>query len=210
MPAPVDYRLDGWELLIAPLELDGNGPQEMAELRSRVADETRRAFDLPTLAEHPTVAAVRRLFRAAGTDPTRYRPSSEALIRRLLKGDEIPSIHPFVDLNNCLSARLAVPACVMAEGTFEGPFTLRSGRDGESYESLRGPFNLAGRPLLVDQRGPCDTPITGCRRVMVTDETRRSTLVAYLPRQTVPLDEAGAELDRLLDSTPVRRLDTDS
>src|SRR5262249_62129214 len=95
---------------------------------------------LGTVSAGPTVAAVRSLFRAAGSVPTRSRPSSEALLRRLLMGEELPAIHPFVDLNNCFSVRLAVPACVAAEGSFTPPVTLRAGRPGESYESLRGPF----------------------------------------------------------------------
>ena len=58
----------------------------------------------------------------------------------------MPEIHPLVDLNNCLSAELAVPCCVLAEGTFEPPYVMRAGQPGESYESLRGPFNLEANP----------------------------------------------------------------
>ena len=206
MSTAIEYELDGWELFVAPLELsDGADPGDLAELRSRVGARVRDSLELPTLATHPPVAAMRRLFRAAGTDPTRYRPSSEALLRRILKGDEIPEILPFVDLNNCLSAALAVPCCVMAEGTFEGPFVLRAGREDESYDSLRGPFKLAGRPLLADRLGPCDTPITGNRRVMVTEGTTRCTLVAYLPTGVVSIDDATAELDGLLASSGINR-----
>ena len=139
MELTVDYRLDGWQLFAA--ELARGEPDEvgLATLRREVTARVRDQFELAELATHPTVAAMRRLFRAAGTDPTRYRPSSEALLRRLLKGDELPSILPFVDINNCLSALLAVPCCVMAEGTFGGPYELRSGwrRDAPSSPSVR-------------------------------------------------------------------------
>ena len=93
----------------------------------------------------PPVAELRRLFRAVGCDPTRYRPSSEALLRRLIKGAELPEIHPLVDLNNCLSAATAVPCCVMRDGSFGSRLVFRAGQPGESYESLRGPFNLEAR-----------------------------------------------------------------
>ncbi len=76
------------------------------------------------------VAALRTLFRAAGCDPTRYRPASEALLRRLVKGGELPEISPLVDLNNCLSAELAVPCCVMVEDSFGAPLVWRSGGRG--------------------------------------------------------------------------------
>ena len=147
------------------------------------------------LAKDPVVAELRRLFRQAGTDPTRYRPSSEALLRRILKGDEIPDIHAFVDLSNCLSATLAEP-----------PFLVRAGLEGESYDSLRGPFSLAGRPLLVDALGPCDTPITGNQRVKVRPETQHSWLVAYLPSELITPESCGEVLSELLSQAPVADL----
>src|SRR5262245_1178345 len=104
---PVTHELSGWELFWAFLELLPGQQEKLAELRQRAGERARAEWSLETLSADPTVAAVRSLFRAAGCDPTRYRPSSEALLRRLLKGEELPEIHPFVDLNNCLSVALA-------------------------------------------------------------------------------------------------------
>jgi len=163
---------------------------------------------LESLSSHGTVAALRRLFRAAGCDATRYRPSSEALLRRILKGEEIPTIHPLVDLNNCLSGAMAVPCCVMAEYALSPPFVFRAGRTGESYQSLRGSFSLEGKPLLLDARGPCDAPITGGERVKVTGETRRVWLVAYLPVVAVAPEAVEKKLRQLLETAPVARIDT--
>jgi DNA/RNA-binding domain of Phe-tRNA-synthetase-like protein len=113
----VRFELAGWKLFFAELEkIEGSGTS-LAELRSGVAEAVRERLRLEDLPKHPPIAAVRRLFKEAGCDPSRYGPSSEALIRRLLKGEAIPSIHPLVDINNCLSARLAVPCCVMAKGS---------------------------------------------------------------------------------------------
>ncbi len=205
-PFAVNLALEGWALFWASLELRPGGEERLADLRRQVVEEARRDRDVAGLATQPTVAALRRLFRAAGCDPTRYRPSSEALLRRLLKGSELPAIHPLVDLNNCLSARLAVPCCVMAEGSFAPPLELRAGRSGESYESLKGPFQLEGKPLLVDARGPCDAPITGSERVKVTTETTRAWLVAYLPAGVVAPQDAASELETLLAAAPVAQL----
>lgn len=152
------------------------------------------------------MAALRRLYRQAGCDPTRYRPSSEALLRRLLKGEELPEIHPLVDVNNCLSAELAVPACVMDVRYLAPPFVFRAGREGERYESLRGPFNLEGKPLLVDGQGPCDTPITGGVRVKVRDDSHEVWLVAYMPAGVLGAECARRALSSLLDAAPVADL----
>jgi len=202
----ITKELDGWTLFWAGLELSGGDDSSLAELRREVARKARERCDLGSLSSHPTVAAMRKLFRAAGCDPTRYRPSSEALLRRILKGEEIPAINPFVDMNNCLSAELAVPCCVMAEGTFEPPFVLRSGRAGESYQSLRGPFRLEGKPLLCDASGPLDTPITGNERVKVTSEAERAWLVAYLPAQALEAPQAEDSLKQLVEDAPVVRI----
>lgn len=202
VPFEVRFELDGWALLWAELETGEVDAAALAELRARVAAEARERLELPTLAERPAVAGLRKLFRAAGCDPTRYRPSSEALVRRLLKGAEIPAIHPLVDLNNCLSARLLVPCCVMREGTVAPPYVLRAGAPNESYASLRGPFKLESKPLLADAGGPCDAPITGSERVKVVAGTTRAALVAYLPEDALSAAAADAVLGELIAAVP--------
>ena len=199
----VDYQLEGWDLFFAVLERREHEDDALTELRTRVTERARERYELKTLASDPTVAALRRLFKAAGCDPSRYRPSSEALLRRLLKGHEMPAISPLVDLNNCLSAELAVPCCVMAEGTFALPLTLRAGQPGEAYDSLRGPFKLAAKPLLCDAEGPLDTPITGSQRVKVGPDCQRAWLAAYLPAGVVTPAQAEEALADLLRQAPV-------
>jgi DNA/RNA-binding domain of Phe-tRNA-synthetase-like protein len=208
-PFPLHLELPGWELFWTFLEVMPGATEEderLAVLRRETAELARASLEGIDLASHATVAAMRKLFRAAGTDPTRYRPASEALLRRVLKGEELPPIHPLVDINNCLSVELAVPCCVAAEGTFTPPLVLRAGRPGESYESLRGPFNLEGKPLLVDAEGPLDTPITGSVRVKVRPETRRAWLVAYLPAGVVTRERCEEVVAELLAKAPVARI----
>jgi DNA/RNA-binding domain of Phe-tRNA-synthetase-like protein len=211
LPFEVRHELPGWELLWLRLQLrPGRDPEPektLAGLRREVAEVARANFEGEGLSTHPTVAAVRKLFRAAGCDPTRYRPSSEALIRRLVKGEDLPVIHPFVDLNNCLSVELAVPCCASAEGTFAPPVTLRAGRPGETVQSLRGPFNLEGKPLMEDAQGPFSTPITDSERVRVGEGTERVWIVAYLPQGVVDPADARARLDELLARAPVAEVE---
>lgn len=202
-PPGVAHELPGWTLLWADLEVRPVEASVLASLRDEVAARARASHAIETLAEHPTVAALRKLFRQAGCDPTRYRPSSEALLRRVIKGEALPAIHPLVDINNCLSLELAVPACVMNVPHLRPPFTFRSGRPGETYASLRGPFNLEGKPLLADQDGPCDAPITGGERVKVLADTTRAWLVAYLPAGVVAAACGEAALRMLLTAAPV-------
>jgi DNA/RNA-binding domain of Phe-tRNA-synthetase-like protein len=202
----VRHELPGWTLFWADLELQPGCETAVASLRAAVGARARASHTLDALSAHPTAAAVRKLFRQAGCDPTRHRPSSEALIRRLLKGEELPAIHPLVDLNNCLSVELVVPACVMAEGTAIPPFVLRSGRDGETMLSMRGSYELHGKPLLADGTGPFGTPITDSERVKVTLAARRAWLVAYLPAGAVEADCARETLEHLLSEAPIAQV----
>lgn len=213
LPFQVRHELPGWELLwvrlhLRPVQASGN-EEALAVLRSEVAEVARANFEGEGLADHPTVQAVRKLFRAAGCDPTRYRPSSEALLRRLLKGEELPVIHPLVDLNNCLSVELAVPCCVSADGSFTPPVTLRAGRPDETVQSLRGPFNLEGKPLMEDAQGPFSTPITDSERVRVGEGTERAWIVVYLPQGMVDPMDARTRLDELLARAPVAGVETE-
>lgn len=200
-------ELTGWRLAWFELEAlpDPAAVARLAERRGREAARLRSRWTVAELGEDPTVAALRRLFRSAGTDPTRYRPSSEALLRRLLKGEELAPIHPLVDLNNALSVELRVPACVLDAERFSFPVTLRAGRPGEVLDSMRGPLDLAGKVLLADREGPFGTPITDSHRVKMRPETARAWLVAYLPADRLDPAAVACRLDDLLAEAPVAR-----
>jgi DNA/RNA-binding domain of Phe-tRNA-synthetase-like protein len=198
-------ELPGWELAWFHLTVTGTGELELAARRGRIAAELRARQTAADLGEVPAVAALRRLFKAAGTDPSRYRPSSEALLRRLLKGEELATIHPLVDFNNQVSIELAVPACILRDGSFEFPVTLRAGAAGEVLDSMRGALDLAGKPLLADARGAFGTPITDSHRVKVLPETTAGWLVAYLPEGVVSRAAAEARIDEILAEASVAR-----
>jgi DNA/RNA-binding domain of Phe-tRNA-synthetase-like protein len=206
LPFEVRHDLEGWKLYWALLEAGTCDPKLLLSEARATSDAVRKSSKLESLSTHPPLAALRKLFRAAGVDPSRYRPSAEALLRRLGKGEELPTINPLVDLNNILSAKLAVPCCVMVEQELAPPFVFRRGLPGESYESLRGPLNLEGKPLLVDERGPCDTPISGNERVKVTAETLKVWLVAYLPAGVVDPETAERTLLGILQAAPAARI----
>jgi DNA/RNA-binding domain of Phe-tRNA-synthetase-like protein len=181
-----EHALPGWRLVWVRLQLAE--PAMATGIRRLAAARARERWSAAAYVDSSVVAAIRRLFREAGADPTRYRPSSEALLRRVLKGEELPDVHPLVDLNNAVSVELAVPCCVMRAGSVGPQVRVRAGTEGERMESLRGDFDLAGKPLLEDDIGPFGTPITDSRRVAVVPSTRAAWMVAYLPAA------AGADL----------------
>jgi hypothetical protein len=94
----------------------------------------------------------------------------------------------------------------MRDGSFAFPVTLRAGAAGETLDSMRGPLDLAGKPLLADAAGPFGTPITDSHRVKVLPGTTEGWLVAYLPAGVVPAGLAGETLAAILAEAPVAAL----
>jgi DNA/RNA-binding domain of Phe-tRNA-synthetase-like protein len=197
-PPAVDYKLPGWDLFWAELTIakDSNG---LVEIRESLTPRVKQIMKGLPVSEHPTCQSVRVLFRNSGCDPTKYRPSSEALIRRLLKGDHLPEILPAVDINNMWSVEMLVPCCVINPAALSGSLTLRKGQPGEMMDSMKGPFNLDGKPVLVDDAGPFGTPVTDSERVKVKNRSGTFWLVAYLPKRVVERETAASVLKGITD-----------
>ena len=166
-------------------------------------------------ATDPTIAAVRAAFKLAGKDPSRYRPSSEALTRRAIAGDALPVVNAVVDIGNIVSLMTGVPVGVYDQSKLQGALTLRVGDEGETYTSLgRGDINLDGIILLADNTGPCGTPFSDSRRTGVTEDTKDVLFLLYGLNLDVEIVEAAAEFadtlmtqfavdpDRMADSAP--------
>lgn len=132
-------------------------------------------------------AAVRQMYKQVGIDPTRTRPSSEALLRRLRKGDELPRINSLVDVINWCSVESQLPFGlydldrIAAAG---GAVTLRLGRPGESYPGIRkDAVHVEGRLVLADDAGAFGNPTSDSARTMVTVATTRALVVIFAPAQ---------------------------
>jgi DNA/RNA-binding domain of Phe-tRNA-synthetase-like protein len=205
-PPEIDLQLEGWKLDWFDLHALEGAEAALAEVWPSMHDSLRDRYAAKKLTDETRVSSMRRLFRRAGCDPTRYRPSSEALLRRVLKGHILPRIHPFVDLNNLLSMELLAPCCVIDLAHIEPPFVFRSGVDGEWMQSMRGAFDLKGKPLLADARGPFGTPITDSQRVKVTAASGRCWLVVYRPLEKDQDQTCHTVLERLLHLVPAARM----
>ena len=195
-PPDIDYKLTGWDLFWAELTINGD-VAGLEDEQASLVDRIKRILRGLPISEHPVCQSVRGLFRNAGCDPTIHRPSSEALIRRLMKGVALPAITPAVDINNIWSVEMLVPCCVLDPGKISGPIVLRKGQPGEMMASLRGPFNLEGKPVLVDEDGPFGTPITDSDRVKVKADSGTFWMVAYLPKVAVKRELADECLKKI-------------
>jgi DNA/RNA-binding domain of Phe-tRNA-synthetase-like protein len=144
--------------------------------------------------------AVRAMYRRIGLDPTKTRPSSEALLRRVRKGDRLPRINTLVDICNWCSLEFQLPYGLYDSGALVPPLTLRLGADGESYAGIRkDAVNVAGRMTLADGMGPFGNPTSDSARTMVTETTTTVLAVIFAPAAIDP-----RRLAQILDETARR------
>lgn len=129
----------------------------------------------------PGVKEWRRAFKAVGTDPSRYRPSHEALIRRLLKERTIPSVNSAVDVNNYFSIKYEMPMGIYDREALTPPVVIKIGDETDAYEGLNGrEMNMAAKLVSADQSQAFGSPIVDSRRSMVTEATRSALHILYL------------------------------
>jgi DNA/RNA-binding domain of Phe-tRNA-synthetase-like protein len=190
----IDPVFDG-VLHLEVLELQGvqvhESPDEFKSLMNTLAGTYAAKYKGAPLGEIPAVREVRAIFHKSGVDPTRYRPSSESLLRRAVSGKGLYFINSVVDLVNYFSLKLLYPMGLYDADRLRPPLTLRVGRPGESYAGIgRSELNLEGFPLLVDADGPFGSPISDSMRTRVTDECRNILWFTFAPAgRAVPTED---------------------
>ncbi len=168
------------------------------EIESASAEWAARC-GVNAIAADPRVVAVRRMFKAIGVDPTRYRPSSEALVRRVAQGKGLPQINTAVDINNWCSLEQRLPFGIYDARRLSGDLLLRLGRENEVYEGIgKSLISLEGKLILSDERGPFGSPISDSTRAMVGERTQDVHLVVFAP------DVSPDELCAILQTTSER------
>jgi DNA/RNA-binding domain of Phe-tRNA-synthetase-like protein len=156
---------------------------EVTEPREDFALEIARATQAVRVGSIGDIGRARTLYRRFGTDPTRMRPSNEALLRRLKKGKPLPRVNSLVDVANALSVQLQVPVGLYDLDKTKGEeLTIRLGGDGEGYAGIgKDQVNVGGRLCVADAAGPCGNPSADSARTMITTGTERAAWIYFLP-----------------------------
>lgn len=134
-----------------------------------------RKYTTESIKEMSAIQATRKVYKRCGKDPSRYRPSSEALIRRMLKGYDLYQIDTAVDLINLASIAYGYSIGGFdADNIVGNTLVLGVGREGEPYEGIgRGPLNIAGLPVYRDGQGGIGTPTSDHERTKLSVSTTR-------------------------------------
>jgi DNA/RNA-binding domain of Phe-tRNA-synthetase-like protein len=132
----------------------------------------------------------RDTFKLAGTDPSRYRHSAEALYRRIKKQNYLTSVHSAIDVNNFFSLQYQVPIGIYDLSKINGDMTFAIGQANDEYEGINGRTNSMFNMIHSrDNIGPFGSPYVDSERTKVTTDTKDSVQFIYL-RPSISVDEA--------------------
>lgn len=146
--------------------------QHLARLTATIKPEQINAV--------PQIAAMRSAYKALGKDPSRYRGSAEALLRRVLQGKGLYQINSVVDINNLVSLESLNPAGTYDVERITPPIELRVGATGESYKGIgKDLINIESLPVFADAGGAFGSPTSDSERAMVRLETRKILMVVF-------------------------------
>jgi DNA/RNA-binding domain of Phe-tRNA-synthetase-like protein len=166
---------------------------QLGPLMDELCERKRREFTVESLAEAEAIRAVRGMFREWGMDPSKYRPSSEALLRRVVQGKGLYRVSNGVDICNIGSIETGWPFGCYDRARVFPPILLRKGLTGESYEGIgKKMWHLEGRPVLADAHGPFGSPISDSTRSMITESANGVVAVIYAPAQAPAVMLEGA------------------
>lgn len=193
----IDPSIQG-QLLAGLVELDGltvtrdNPHWEIVEGYCR---QLHGEHGLTPIGQVPGVEWARRLYSAFGVDPTKHRPSSEALLRRALKREPLHQVNTLVDALNLCSLEFLIPMGLYSAARIEGDVLLRRGAAGEAYEGIgRGILNLEGRLIAADAHGPFGSPTSDSYRTAISTDTTRALAILFVPAN-FPEDELAEAIE---------------
>jgi DNA/RNA-binding domain of Phe-tRNA-synthetase-like protein len=144
-------------------------------------NEVRQRFADSPINQHPVAGGVRRLFKSVGIDPTRYRPSGEALVRRVLKDQALNHINSIVDINNICSMESLFPVGVYDQERIMGDVNIRIGTRDDVYFGIERSINIDGKLVSADDQGAFGSPIADSDRTKVTESTQSVLVLLYAP-----------------------------
>src|SRR5438876_10131797 len=152
----------------AQVEAGASPAALLEEMKMRENEIQKLPFPRGVLAS-PQVEATRAAYKALGKDPSRYRGSAEALLRRMVAGKGLPEINSVVDIINLVSVESRLPVGLYDLGHVSGDIIFRAGRAGETYKGIgKYDLNLEGMPVFSDNAGPHGSATSDSERTMVT------------------------------------------
>lgn len=182
------------ELILATITCVVKNSETNSEFWNEMETEIRsfsESYSLEEINKRPEIASTRRIYKTLGKDPNRYRPSAEALCRRIIRDIPIYKVSTLVDIINLVSIRSGYSIGGFDLDKIHGNIELGVGTSGDEFEAIgRGLLNVEGLPLYRDELGGIGTPTSDNERTKISDNTTRVLLIlnGYIGKQR--LEEA--------------------
>lgn len=159
----------------------------------------RSHYVLEDINKLPGIYEMRQLYKKLGKDPNRYRPSAEALCRRLLQGKDLYRLNTLVDLINLVSIQTGFSIGGFDANKVHGPISIGVGQAAEPFDAIgRGLLNIQGLPVYRDELGAIGTPTSDVERSKLSLETNRLLMVIHAAGGSKGLEDAVTLSERLL------------
>jgi len=158
-----------------------DSPQMLHSRMQLLQEQLKLEYEGTKLAVIDEIQQWRRIVKTLGVDPSKYRHSAEALMRRVMKGDFLPSINSAVDVTNLLSLQYKIPFGIYDVNKLQPPIQVYIGAEHDEYEALNGRmYHLVNKLTLADKHGAFGSPFVDSKRTSVTDETTECLQIVYL------------------------------
>ncbi|MED2972096.1 phenylalanine--tRNA ligase beta subunit-related protein [Fictibacillus sp. B-59209] len=159
----------------------GESPQMLKGRFQLFLESLKLDAEQLSVSDNPGVQEWRKTFKALSMDPSRYRPSAEALLRRVYSGKDIGLVNSAVDVNNFFSLQYGVPIGIYNAAALSGEVEVRLGSPEDQYEGLNGRLmNMEGKLLSSDANGPFGSPIVDSKRTMTSPDVTSALQIVYL------------------------------
>jgi DNA/RNA-binding domain of Phe-tRNA-synthetase-like protein len=176
-----------------------HNPELWDEINQRAA-EIASSMSITSLADLPQIKALRSSFNTLGKDPSRYRGSQEALLRRILQGKPLQPINTVVDINNLLSLESCHSVGSYDAARISSSVTFRIGLEGETYKGIgKNLINLDRLPVFCDDHGPFGSPTSDSERAMITPDAKHVLMLIIAFSGPAELERHLARAARLLE-----------
>jgi len=168
-------------------------------LMEKTLGEIRIALNMEDISKIPPIHKARESYKALGKDPSRYRLSAEALLRRILLGKSLYKVNNIIDILNLISVRSGISIGGYDMEKIQDGIRLSVGKERELYHAIgRGQMNIGGLPVLKDAIGPFGNPTSDSERTCVTDKTRIFLMVFFNFEGSETIEEWLLEAKNLL------------
>ena len=163
----------------ANVKIEGSNDSLLDKIK-QYCDKLSEEISLEDIATLPRIKDAREVYKKLGKSPSKYRVSSEALMRRILQKKGIYKINNIVEINNLISLKTYFSVGSYNVENIESPIVLTVGEEGQKYKGIgKELINIENLPVLSDSISTFGSPTSDSERAMITNEVKEIIMCIY-------------------------------